>query len=49
MKIQEIKRKCGSNVYFIVIPKEICEDFFIKKGDELRFRTNKNQIIMEKK
>jgi bifunctional DNA-binding transcriptional regulator/antitoxin component of YhaV-PrlF toxin-antitoxin module len=49
MKVQEIKRKVGSGILYIVIPKSICDDFFIRKGDDIRFSTKKDTIIMEKK
>jgi antitoxin component of MazEF toxin-antitoxin module len=45
VKIQEIKRKDGSKVYTISIPKQIVEIVNYKKGDEMYFKINEDKTV----
>lgn len=48
-KIQEIKRKDGTNVNPVNIPQQVMEDMGWKKGDELDFIVAINEKVENKK
>lgn len=48
-KLQEIKRKNGSTINFVNIPKEVIEESQLKKGDSLEVKSlNVGKLTIEK-